>query len=493
MKEISLMSEKSGDYWVRVARRGALRLFHKAAKHVPAYKDFLKKHGVKTDSITNWEDFTKLPVITKENYLRKYPLEDLHWQGSVAVPLVWTATSGSTGQPFYFSRSNFIDEQSAVIHEIFLRHDPDALRKPSLVLICFGMGIWIGGLITYQAFRLLHQRGYPLSILTPGINKEEIFKALRNIGGVFEKVILCGYPPFLKDIVDEAPQRGINLKKMKVRFLFAAEVFTETFRDYIVDRARVGNIYLDTMNIYGSADLGTMAFETPLSILIRRHAAKKDEIFRDLFTQNERTPTLAQYYSPTICFEAPGRDIIVTGDNSMPLIRYSIGDIGGVYSFDELRKKLKTHRIDLPAEVKNAGLNDSTTTLPFVYIYERSDMSTTLYGLQIYPETIREVLLKKPFNRYLTGKLTLMTKYDSNQDQYLEVHLEMRKDVESLSESFMKIVLSAIVKNLREKNSEYRELSTYLKKRAIPKIRCWPAEDDRYFKPGLKQKWVKNV
>ena len=44
---------------------------------------------------------------------------------------------------------------------------------------CFGMGAWVGGLITYQALRhIAEQYNYPLSLFTPGPNKKEIFEAL---------------------------------------------------------------------------------------------------------------------------------------------------------------------------------------------------------------------------------------------------------------------------------------------------------------------------
>src|SRR5258708_21713616 len=55
----------------------ALALFHNAAAHVPAYKNFLKKHGVKHTLIKTREDFRQVQVINKKNYLRSYPLHEL--------------------------------------------------------------------------------------------------------------------------------------------------------------------------------------------------------------------------------------------------------------------------------------------------------------------------------------------------------------------------------------------------------------------------------
>src|SRR6266853_359753 len=118
--------------------------------------------------------------------------------------LVLTSTSGSTGKPFYFPRNGILDSQSSIYHQMFLKNSQLDVNKSTLVLICFGMGVWIGGLITYQAFKSISVRGYPMTILTPGVNKREIFEALKTIAPKYDQIILCGYPPFMKDIVDEA-------------------------------------------------------------------------------------------------------------------------------------------------------------------------------------------------------------------------------------------------------------------------------------------------
>jgi len=485
------LTTKSNAYWMREREKNMLDVFHRAAKDVPAYKDFLKKHKVDSSKIKTLKDFQdNVPVMTKENYLKKYPLEKLSWDGNLQKPLVFTSTSGSTGEPFYFARNHNVDWQSSLIHEIFFKNAISQKDKSTLVVVCFGMGVWIGGLITYQAFEIIGENGFPVSIITPGINKEEIFKALKKLAPSFSQVILAGYPPFIKDILDESLDRGIDLKKLNIKLIFAAEAFTERFRDYVVDKVKIKNPHTETMNIYGSADIGTMAFETPLSILIRRIAVKKPKLFEKIFDSTQNTPTLAQYIPQFINFESQSKDIILTGDNTVPLIRYSIGDRGGTFSFNELNSKFASSGVSLYKEAKKAGIEKDLYQLPFVFIRERKDLSVTLYGLQIYPETIREVLLEKPYDKFFSGKLTLITKFDENQDQYVEINLEARKGIKIEHAIEIKL-LDDIVKNLRSKNSEFRELSDFLKGRATPKLVFWPFEDPLYFGVGIKQSWVK--
>lgn len=482
---------KKNSFWTKIKTDYSLGVFRRAVANVSAYSEFTKSKGVDSRSIKTWEDFKKLPIVNKDNYLRKYSQKALSSKSDLQNTLILTSTSGSTGEPIYFSRNHEIDWQSSVIHEMFFSNGSFDSKTPTLVLVCFGMGVWIGGLITYQAFELFSRRNKSaISLLTPGINKEEIFKALKRLGPDYSQIILAGYPPFLKDIIDEAPERGIDLKKHHVKLLFAAEAFTEKFRDHVCELSGIKNPLLDTINIYGSADIGTMAFETPLSILVRRFATQKPALFESLFGKINKTPTLAQYIPSFTSFEAEKGEIILTGDNSMPLVRYSIGDHGGVWTFDEVVELLAKHGVDISKEAEKAGITKHLYQLPFVFVYERLDFSTTLYGLQIYPEIIREVLLETPFNKILTGKLTLVTRFDKNQDQYVEVNLEMQKN-KKITAIMKNQLLRSIVKNLRTQSSEFHELSDYLKERAHPKLVFWPAEDPLYFKTGVKQSWVK--
>lgn len=483
-----LQINKNAD-WVRIQKTFLSSLFKRMSLGVPAYRRFLKEHGVRRDEIHTAEDFATVTPVSKANYLSQNAFHDLFWNGSLCLPQVLTSTSGSTGKPTYFARSYEVDEHSSFIHELIFRTSSLKQDKSTLVIVCFGMGVWIGGLITYQAFEFMGRRGYPISVITPGINKAEILKALSDIAPQYDQIILAGYPPFLKDVIDEAVANGISFAKHTVALLFAAEAFTENFRDHLAKKVGLKNPLTDAINIYGSADIGSMAFETPISILARQLALSDEKLFADIFGGTSKTPTFAQYIPDFVSFEAPNGEILISGDSALPLLRYSIGDHGGVFTFNELIERFRAHGVDLMKEATAAGIKKHVHELPFVYVYERIDLATTLYGLQVYPETIKEVLLDKRFVDQLTGKLTLITKFDDNQDQYLEINLEQKPNIE-ISKIFTSNLAVEIVKNLREKNSEFQELSNFLGKRSEPRLVFWHYEDPLYFKPGIKQRWV---
>lgn len=487
---------KPAGFWVREGERHLLQLFRRAAREVPAYKDFLKKNKVDPDKIATVADFRLVPPVSKKEYLCAYPLEKLCWQGKVAsekTPTLFSVTSGSTGEPFYFPRSTLLDWQSSLMHELFFSYRRGQRHDPTLVVVCFGMGVWIGGLITYAAFRGIADRGgRPLAIITPGINKREIFHALARVGDRFAGVILCGYPPFIKDVVDEAITEGVAWKKLRPRFVFAAEGFSEKFRDYIARKSGLENIYTDTMNIYGSADLGTMAQETPLSVFLRREALRHKELFGDLFPIHMRRvlPTLVQANPLFTYFEGDENGgILASGDNTLPLIRYAIGDRGGVIPFEKVREMLYDQRVDTGAFLGKARQMISPA-FPFVYLYEREDFSVKLYGAIIYPEHIREALQRRAYEKILSGKFVMLIRYDRRQRQDLKIHVELKPDAK-VSEKRKREITNLVVKVLLLRNSEYRNNYFALRKRVVPELIFHPYGDPSYFKEGIKQKWVK--
>lgn len=493
VKKLASIFAVKSEEWKRFQERKIFRLFHRSAFHVSAYKDFLKKALIKHADIKTIKDFARVPHVNKDNYLRNYAWEKLCTPGSLCEQsLVLTSTSGSTGNPFYFPRNGLLDTQSAIYHLMFVKSSKIDSNKSTLVLVCFGMGVWIGGVITYQAFKTISESGYPMTILTPGVNKREIYEALKHIGRKYDQIILCGYPPFMKDVVDEAKDHGINWHHYNVKMIFAAEAFSEKFRDYIIKKTGMKDCYRDTMNIYGSADLGTMAEETPLSILIRRLALKNKALYGDLFSEATRLPTLAQFIPEFINFEYIDNGIYCTGDNVLPLVRYQIGDNGGVLFFNEVENIFKKHGINLRKEAKKAGIEDTVAELPFVYVYERSDLSTKLYGAIIYPEYVKVALQNLTLEKYITGKFTMFTKFDENQNEFLEINVELKHGITE-SEWLEKEVVNSVETTLMEKSAEYKNNAHMMPGKVVPRIVFWPHEHPTYFQTGIKQKWIKKV
>ncbi|QQS22565.1 hypothetical protein IPM19_02945 [bacterium] len=491
------LKTKPESFWQKRGEQRALKLFHEMAKRVPAYKDFLKKHKVNPAKIKSAADFALVPTIDKNNYLRKYPLKQLCWDGVLSKQQsVYAATSGTTGEPFYFPRTHEQSRQYALTAELYLRNNFQIHKKSTLYIDGFAMGAWIGGLFTYEAVQILQQKGYDISIITPGVNSKEIIKAMRQLGDKYDQVILGGYPPFVKDTIDQGLSEGLNWKKYNLGIIFSAEGFTEAFRDYVAKQAGLKNIYTSTLNHYGTVDQGTHSHETPLSILVRRLSNKNKKFKAKLFSgiaENdaalERQPTLTQYLPELFYFENDNGNLYCSAFSGLPLFRYDLKDRGGIMSAKEVMAKAKDCGIDLDKEIRTAKLKDTVWNLPFVYVYERSDMVVSWYGGNIYPEHVREAHLTKATNKHTTGKFAMRITYDKKHNPVLEVNTELKPGAK-LSKKFIATLRDTLIKVLLKKNSEYRVLHSNFSKKMVPVVKLWQHQSAPHFAGGGKQKWT---
>lgn len=490
---LRLLRTRREKEWMRRGELRALKLFREMAARVPAYKDFLAKNGVRASQVKTIRDFGQVPLTNKENYLLSYPLESLCWDGNLKRGRwVIASTSGSTGEPFYFPRTRYQDDQFALTAELCFLDFFAIDRKSTLFINCFALGVWIGGMFMYEAVKsIIDGDRYALSMITPGADKTEALKAVRNLAPQFDQIIIGGYAPLVKDLIDEGAKRGLDWSRYDMKYFFAAEGFTEGLRDYIGRRGGVKNVLAGTFNHYGTADLGTMANETPLSILIRRLATGDPIICRTVFPETDKQPTLAQYIPELFFFEETGGRLACSACGGLPLLRYDLKDRGGIRTLEEMNRIFAERGTELAAELRTSGLGDPWN-LPFVYLYERDDLTVSIYSVNIYPESIRKALQSARFEDRVSGKFSMSVDYNEEQNQFLEINVELKEGV-APDGRIEAEVLAAIIEILERENSEWRDFyaDPGIRHKVIPKIMVWPYHDPLHFRPGGKQKWVK--
>lgn len=485
------LKSRPESHWTQRGEDMALDLFHQMSRRVPAYKDFLSKNGFDPETVRTIDDFRRVPLIDKDNYLREYPLEQLCWDGEFAHNRwVISTTSGSTGEPFYFPRTDLQDELYAITAELYLRENFKIHERTTLYVNAFAMGAWIGGVFTYEAIHRVALKGYDLSTITPGINKAEVINSVRKLGPKFDQVIIGCYPPILRDIIDQGIEEGLDWSEYNLGLVFSAEGFSEGFRDYMTGHGKLDDIHTSSLNHYGTVDLGTMSHETPLSILVRRQAVQDKRLFDELFGKVGKQPTLTQYLPEMFYFEAVDNRVLCSNYGGLPLVRYDLKDHGGVCGLEDVKRAYEAVGKELPAELASAGISDTQWNLPFVYVYERSDFSVTFTGAQIYPEEIRRALLEPSLHDKVTGKFTMIAGYDDAAQNYLELNVELRRNTDPTEELSDEIV-KHVVAHLLEENSEYRVLYGEYKSKLHPRVKLWSHGHELHFSGKGKQKWVK--
>jgi phenylacetate-coenzyme A ligase PaaK-like adenylate-forming protein len=457
----------------------ALATFRRAALDVPAYGDFLRRNGVVADLVKTPADFARVPPVTKANYLHHYPLNMLAWGGDITAAGTWSTSSGSSGKPTYWPRARLSLEQSIDLYDTIFRQSFRSDERSTLAVIGFAMGNWIGGTYTFTGIQHLPALGHKLSVITPGIDVAAILGNLADLGPYYEQVVLVGYPPFVKDVLDQAPS---PVASTDIGILMAGENITESWRDYVLKRIGKEGEAERTCLIYGTADAGIMGHETPTTIAARRLARDDPGLATALFGDDEVQPTFVEY-QPGFRFTetTPDGYLLFTVDTAFPLIRYRINDRGSVITAQELARLLDRcgHELRVRTSTAHAG---------FIALGRRTDIATTFYALKIFPESIRAALEDAELAGVLSGKFHLMTEDDEAFEQTLRLHVELRAGAcadAGLAPRLRRLVVGSLLHT----NSEYRQLHQTLGPRAEPEISLHRFGTDG-FAHGIKHRWT---
>lgn len=471
----------------RSPEEAALALFHRVAATVPAYRAFLAEQGIAPAAVQTFADFQALPPLTKENYIRRYPLADLCRDGCLETCDMVAVSSGSTGEPTFWPR--FLTDEMEVTwrFEQVLHDSFHADTRRTLAVVCFALGTWVGGMYTAACCRQIAAKGYPLTVVTPGNNKEEILRVVRHLGSAFEQIVLLGYPPFLKDVIDTGRAQGMEWRRYGIKMVMAGEVFSEEWRSLVGERAGSENPCCDSASLYGTADGGVLGCETPLSICIRRFLAEKPEAARALFGES-RLPTLAQYDPLSRFFEVHDGRLLFTGDNGIPLIRYNILDTGGVVLYDAMRQFLADRGFDPQAELARLGVVRGVRPLPFVYVFGRSHFAVSYFGANVFPENIMVGLEQPTIRDWVTGKFVLEVQEDADHNRYLSVTVELAPGVEA-DEAKQEAIAASMLAQLTRLNSEFAHYVP--PEYRLPRITLLPTGHPDYFPVGVKHRYTR--
>jgi phenylacetate-CoA ligase len=464
-------------------QENAVKLFHYAAEKVPAYSDFLKRNSITAEKIVSYQDLLSVPPVHKQNYLLYYEPYELVPEGKLSRQEIISVSSGSSGKPFYWPRQQKEDIQAADFFDLTLHHSFNIGEESVLCIIGFAMGSWIAGPHCLEAMRELNRGGKNITCITPGNKKDEIIEILKTLSPLFDKTVILAYPPFAKDLVDHALEDNIDLLSLNLSYIFAGENFSEEWRDYITIRSGITDPAENMFGIYGTADAGIIAHETPFSIYSRREALVNADLFELIYQQDVFAPSLVSYYPPTRDIHQEEGQLILTVDSGIPLVRYKIGDRGEIIMPSDIEDRSK----DLSFKKKENFL--WSNKMPLVTLRGRTDLAAIFYSANIFPENIKLGIDSKKISFLVTGKFIVSVNI-SNQDmsQSLKIKVQLKKGVEAGKEN-SQIIRDEIIHALRKSNSEYNDVCIAIGAQADPIIEL-SSHDDPEFLPGIKHRWL---
>jgi phenylacetate-CoA ligase len=363
-----------GDLRARRAVRHALRRVPAYAAHVAAGEGPV----IDVAGLT-------VPETDKVGYVKAHPLPGRCTGGALpSRNVVIDESSGSTGQPFNWVRT--ADERLAT--HVFVSHFAryDYGDGPFVSINAFSMGAWATGLNMGVAM----ERTTVVKSTGPDIDK--ILATLEYLGPA-RPYLICGYPPFLKALLDEADRRGFPLDEYHLDGLVGGEGMSEGLRDYLMGPRRFRRVFSG----YGATDIEIgLAGETPVCVAIRRIAHDNGEVRRALFGDDSRLPMVFQYnpLQHHVTVNDVGELIFTINRLEVlaPRIAYNVHDKGGVATFADVMAVLTEHGID-PSQLPGC---DAAVPFPFLWIHGRSDATISVMGANIYPEDLEQALYDHP-------------------------------------------------------------------------------------------------
>ncbi len=436
-----------------LGRWRAVRAAFEARRRVPAHRRFLADAGVTDADI----GALRLPETDKDNYIRRFSLDERCVGGSLPTSKVAIdESSGSTGIPYNWVRS--IDER--LTSHTFVSHFARYCfgDEPFFTINAFSMGAWATGVNMGIAL----QRNGVVKNTGPDIDK--ILHTLDFLGSG-RKYLICGYPPFLKLLVDTAVERSFPLEKYRLMGLVGGEGMSEGLRDYLSDR------FEPVHSGFGATDLEIgIAGETPATVAIRRAARTDAELRTALFGDDPRLPMVFHYNPLSHFVETNERGELVFTicrlELLSPRIRYNVHDAGGVATFAEVEARIRAVGRD-PREFFEA----QPVRLPFLWIYGRKDSTVSVMGANIYPEDVEQALYDEPELATVTNSFCIGLLDGPDGGVRPSFSFEVRG---STDEALRARFAERITERIRRSNADFRTALEEHPASVVPDVRLYP-------------------
>jgi len=408
--------------WLDRGRANALATFHRTARRVPAYRAFLGEHGVRPRDIRTFEDFQGLPTTSKESYLLRYDLVELLPAGSLAGSCVITCSSGYSGEPLFWPRLKRQDDGAVrgmdALYSLF-----GIASRRTLAVNTFTLGVHVGGqMCTDLSLRVARMPGRKLTFVTPGASIEDILELVKHLSPRFEQTIIWGYPSLVHKVVTRGASAGIDWARLDTFLACAGDGFTESWRRLMVNMIGGRPHPMRVSALFGSADGGLMGFDTPASLLLRQLAHDRPEVKESLF--RGQTPLASIQFNPMgRFFESINGELALTCWQAVPMVRYSLRDVGDAIPFSEAASQLQACGICLPDALAGIGVApEHVWRWPFLSCFGRADGTVSIVGSNIHPYALQHVFASHPEVSHF--KLTVED--DAEGGSRLAVYVEVR-------------------------------------------------------------------
>ncbi len=346
--------------------------------NVPLYRERMDAKGVQPGDIKTVDDLRFLPFTEKTDLRDAFPF------GLFAVPndqiIRIQGSSGTTGKPIV---SGYTRNDVEVWSEMVARAmTAVGGTKDDVVQVCYGYGLFTGGLGAHQGADKIGAMVIPMS----SGNTQRQIMMMRELG----TTILCCTPSYATYLGETIHDMGLSPSDLKLKAgLFGAEPWTQEMRLKIEEL-----LGLDACDIYGLTEIAGpgVAFEC-----LEKHGShvNEDHVIPEIIDPNTGEP---------LPYGTPGELVFTTiTKEGMPMLRYRTHDICTLHP---------------------GTCACGRTTVRMGRITGRTDDMIIVRGVNVFPSQIETVLVR---TKGAAPHYLLIVDRVNNADT-LEVQVEMTED-----------------------------------------------------------------
>lgn len=465
----------------------AISQYFVAKEKVPAYRQFLDKNIQKPGR------FSEIPITSKDNYIKpsigsKDCGRGLYQRSLVPTGSKNDTSTGTTGEPTQWYRGP--EEQKSV--EQLSSYAAKAILgdQPYYFINGFALGQWASGLTAFAATR----NDPNATVSSPGMDVKKIFNSIKQAVDIMPAgypIVVAGYPPHLREVVDLAIKENFDLSRHNIIGVVGGEGISEGQRDLIVcQRDDQKNVtrqgFTQCYSTYGASDLDVnIGYESEFEIELRKICHTNPQLSAELFEDNGSIPMIFHHDPLNYHIETNEDEHLiftcVRDDRISPRIRYDLGDKGKVMTCSDLVATLKKHGVSLKHMPR--------TELPFVFVWGRGDSMISYRGANVAPENLGEAIRKANLNGAISHYAFFQ--YEKNDKTITEFMIEP-KEGENLPQNLLEILVNQMKDINPDFKKQYEECNDVTAK---PRLRIFESEKSpmaaqraRY--PHAKKKYI---
>lgn len=383
--------------------------------------------------ITNFAD---LPTTSKNNYIKGFidPLmhSQLYLDGVIPDKVKRDTSTGTSGPSTAWYRG---PQEQMVVEQLTTYAAKVVIgNQPYTLINGFAVGPWATGITA----TLAGYRDKNATICVMGPNIPEIYATIKEqalIRGPGYPIIVGGYPPHIRAVVDLAVKEDFPLHRYNVIAVVGGESMSEDLRDLITVQKNADGDVLRTgckqcYSSYGASDLDiNIGYESEFEIELRKLCHKNPALAEELFGKDTFIPMIFHYdplnYYIEVDKNRRGIYTCVRQDRISPRIRYELGDMVDTCPRSNVDAILKKHGIVME--------HRPNTNLPLLFVWGREDSHISFRGGKVAPENLGQAIRTLDAtdqDRNLNAAIThyALYQHDVGANTVTEILLEFKDD-----------------------------------------------------------------